>query len=195
MPLMPVDATTKSLKWSDFQTEDTDEPAPGKSVHAAYTKVTFAMSQLDIKWVDGSKPAKYRWTTEPTVTVAFDSAESWVASFVDKRPADQKAALLNHEQGHYMLTALFARDYFNELKAMAAKDYSAPATGSAELAKINAKYATSVAQGLHKTYDQKVPNPVANAVEQAKWDKAIEAAKTGNKTIKDALKAAGLISI
>jgi hypothetical protein len=48
---------------------------------------------------------------EVTVTVVFDGASSWRVP-MDQWPAQIQRELLEHEQGHYDITALIARDLF-----------------------------------------------------------------------------------
>lgn len=189
MPLMPANATTKTLVWSDFKTENADEPDAGTSTNAAYTEVSYVVGALGYTYTSG----KYRWTADPTVTVALGGG-SWVASFVAKRPPAQSNALLKHEQGHYMLTALFARDYYNELKALGTQGFDEEKAAKAAQAAIKARYTSTIVKSFHAAYDKQVTNPVSDAAVQTKWDTAIDAAKTGNKPIKDCLVAASLIT-
>lgn len=188
MPLLPPNATTRTLAWSDFKTETQDEPAAGTTTNAAYTEVSYVVGALAYTFTNG----KYRWTADPNVTVTLGGGSS-VASFVAKRPANQSNALLKHEQGHYMLTALFARDYQNELKALGAQGFDQEKDAKAAQAAIKAKYTSTTVKSFHAAYDKQVTDPVSDAAIQKKWDTAIDAAKTGNKPIKDCLSAAGLI--
>lgn len=91
----------KTLAWTDFTEKDA---APASSKLDAFTKAKWPHSydyaqNLNGKYVVSAKTFK--------VAVQMDTVSSWVVK--DK----ESDSLLDHEQGHYNITALGARDYMN----------------------------------------------------------------------------------
>ena len=60
----------------------------------------------------------YRLKDAFKVDVVFDTSASWVIPSVHQDSATEQARLLNHEQGHYDIAALVARDFFIEMMAL-----------------------------------------------------------------------------
>ena len=126
-----------SIQWTDF-TEKTTSPNPPRE---AFTSATGAPPTGIVFTGDGNgnrviKASKF------SVTLSMNKANSWVVT--DKKTS----TLLNHEQGHYNLTALSARDFLNDALALSAKTdaelqaaYDAlKASSQAELSKMNKMY-------------------------------------------------------
>lgn len=201
MPLMPFNATTKKIAWSDFEKVDKSAPGEDEIVTAAHTAVTFDISLLGTIPVPNSKPQTYR-ISDAVFTLKMPKGkgkdESWVAKFVFKRSQTDQDTLLKHEQGHYMLSALYARDYTNAVQAGTKKTYTDKKDADAALKAITDKFspprpAASPLGALHDAYDDQVTDLFADSATQKKWDKAIESAGKNNTPIKDALSSAGLI--
>src|SRR3546814_16386926 len=113
--LAPANALTRVLEWKDFGTpRRMSAPGPGEIKMAAQTAVGWVQNptQLDVGPVKGSKPTVYKLVKAPTSTVQPDKSSMWVASFVfDDWSQATRDALLVHEQIHYLVVALSARDY------------------------------------------------------------------------------------
>jgi Bacterial protein of unknown function (DUF922) len=100
----------KTIAWTDF-TEKTVSPIKNRS---AFTQAKWPFSFDFDKNVDGKYTAK-----NVKVTVGMDTVKSWVVK------DDKSDSLLNHEQGHYNITALGARDFLNgvlDLEADSSKE-------------------------------------------------------------------------
>lgn len=192
MALLPADALTKKLTWTDFTSKTVAEPAPGESVAAAYTATNYTLGPVMISYVVGSKPDQYAFKQDPIVTVSFSKALSWVGSFALARPQAEKDALLNHEQGHYMLIALCARDYLKDLMVVRNTKYASVKECQQAMNDVGAKYGPRGGQ-YHTAYDDQVANPFEKSGEQRKWDKAIADAQAGQ-NLHSCLKSAGLLT-
>ena len=71
--------------------------------------------------IRGSSPARFQLQDSFSTTVDF-GRDSFVMSWVFSRPQQFQTDLLNHEQGHYNITALVCRDCFVDV--MLLKDQS-----------------------------------------------------------------------
>lgn len=194
MPLAPANALTREMAWSDFRKEERSPPSMGEFVIAAQTAVGWIATptNLNVKAVKGRKPAVYKLEKEPTATVQLDKAQMWVASFVFDWSQAKQDALLGHEQIHYLIGALSARDYSNEFAAIGKKEYDSAQAGIDDISDALTRNSKAKAQELQDAYDDATGSNPASA-NQAKWATAVLAAKTGNKPLRATLIAAGLI--
>jgi hypothetical protein len=103
----------KQLTWADFQGSK-----PANSTFAAATKSTFIVSQPVLD------PRTHQLTDSVTVTVVFDNKASWVDPTMNQSTAQLQQELLDHEQGHYNITALVARDLFIRLMSLKGRMYA-----------------------------------------------------------------------
>lgn len=198
MPLAPANALTFQLGWSDFgEPRKMSAPGPGEFKKAALTAVgwTVDVANLNVKAVEGSKPAVYKLVQGPTATVQLNKSLMWVASFVfDDWSKAKRDALLDHEQLHYMIGALAARDYANDFDAITAKSYPSAKAGIDDIKAALARNSEAKAQALQDAYDDQTKHdPTGFKTEQAKWTAAVATAKTTGKRLRDCLKTAGLI--
>ena len=108
MPLLPANALDRILTWNDFSRRTLPAPAPGVFATAAQTAVGLNLGPLRVVAIPGSAPRRFRINTEPSVTVNFDRARSWVAAFLFGWSRAEQDALLGHEQTHYLIGALLA---------------------------------------------------------------------------------------
>ena len=78
-----------------------------------------------------------------TMEIVFDSQKSWkdpaLASNIDQ-------LILDHELGHYNITALFARDMFIDIMQLKANTYSSVADGQNDVASVFTRYQTALAK-------------------------------------------------
>jgi hypothetical protein len=110
----------RKLNWADFK-----GPVPSGTTFAAATNVGFIVTTP--RFVrDGSK---VRLDDNVTVTVKFDEAKSWRIS-MQSWPAQLEQELLEHEQVHYDITALCARDLFIQLMALKSSSWTNAAEGT-----------------------------------------------------------------
>lgn len=195
MPLVPADALTKKLTWGNFKPRKLPAPAPGVTATAAETLATIIPSprRLNFNPVKGTSPVQYQMVEKPNVTVSF-TAESWKASFIATFPQSTQDALLAHEQLHYLIMAVFARDLANELTALQKKTFQAPEDGISELDDIWLRFSSVEGQRIQDKYDGDTKHdPVAYATEQKKWRDAVEEALNKNQPLMDFLTKAKLM--
>jgi len=179
----------ETLDWRDFQA---DAPAKRSGGDEAQTEVRFGML-YDYEWDNTPTQRGYR-VDHVQVTVVVDRAKMW--SVKDSRTP----ALLKHEQGHYDIVALIARDLYNELTGWeSAKppkrfrketDLKAAADRLARQAKALAARLSGTSSTVG-VYDQQTKH-MKDAAAQEKWDKALAAARLNKTTLKTALSGLGL---
>ena len=118
------------------------------------------------------KGSTQSWSLGDSVMVAitFNSAKSWVLPTVASQSEAEKTRLLNHEQGHYNLCALIARDMFLEFMQLKAVRLSSSAAVATEVKAIHTRY-SSIAQPLQDLYDAKTQTDHGrDAAAQTRWD-------------------------
>src|SRR5262245_44515391 len=129
----------KPLIWSDYGTPRKDAPPkPGQIKTAAFTKAVPSFTGVNFTPVPGTKPTQLQLADTVTVTVTLASSSfvnNWVFSVMDKAFQD---ALLNHEQHHYDIGALLARDFFIDIMQLKAKTYATGAAANSEFNTIKA---------------------------------------------------------
>lgn len=199
MPLAPANALTRVLTWADFNPpKKMSAPTAGEIKMAAQTAVDWIQTptELKVKPVKDSKPTVYKLAKEPTATVRLNTAKMWVAGFVfDDWSQTKRDALLAHEQIHYLMGALSARDYANDFATIGAKQYDSSSAGIDDIKDALARNSQAKAQELSDAYDDDTKHdPTGFKAEQAKWAAAVIGARTTGKRLRDSLKAAGLIT-
>jgi predicted secreted Zn-dependent protease len=103
--------------------------------------------------------------TSATVTIAVDRGSSWVVR------GQESLALLQHEQGHYNITALGARDFYNQLLGLTATNCSGINTQAQQLQQL---IQTQIDQVNHR-YDARTDHG-NNAAVQRTWNTSIRSA-------------------
>lgn len=193
MSLSPANALTRTLSWSDYTQRSVSAPAPGTFALGAETRVTFGGGSLSVVPVPGARPQRFKLASEPTITVTFD-AQSWVASFVSSWPQANQDALLAHEQTHYLIAALSARDFSNELAAIAHRDYPTSSAVATDVKASQARFTAPLVQAIQDKYDADTHHdPVGNKTVQATWNTTVLSARTLNQPLRTVLKTANLI--
>jgi hypothetical protein len=169
----------KTLAWSDFQ-KKSFTPQPGVVAHLAATAVTIVptLPNPTIIPVPGKKNA-YQLSDNVVIKITFSASQSWVADWVFTQPKTYQDNLLKHEQGHYDLTALLARDLFVDLMLLKSQTFTSAGEGINAIKAILAPFQTvpSIAQKVTDKYDDKsqTHNGTDQAA-QAKWDGYIKKA-------------------
>jgi hypothetical protein len=165
----------ETLGWQDFQA-----PAPpGYTGDAALTDARFD-AQYDYDWDDTPSHKGYR-VDHVQVTVTLDRASMW-----SDKPS-RTPALLKHEQGHYDIVALVARDLFNELTGWDSAnpprrfrkqtDLKSAADRLIRQAKAQAARLSGTTSSVG-VYDTQTKHG-QDAKAQGDWDKALAAARSG----------------
>ncbi|QUL39138.1 hypothetical protein [Erythrobacter sp. JK5] len=167
MPLAPADALTKKLKWDDFTHLDKDPPKPGGTAQAALTDVDYSYTAAKV-WSDDGK--KYKMSQNPTITTRMHP-DCWVANFVFDFPQAEQDELLKHEQLHYQIGVLAARDCAEGFNALQNKEYDNTQDATDE---FNALFATLDVKKIQLKYDKDTHSqPRKFPVKQKAWATAI----------------------
>ncbi|MDJ0642222.1 MAG: hypothetical protein QNJ15_05350 [Erythrobacter sp.] len=188
MPLAPANALTKKLKWKDFTHLDKDPPKPGGSAQAALTDVDYSHNAAKV-WSDDGK--KYKMSQNPTITTRLHP-DCWVANFVFDYPKAQQDELLKHEQIHYLIGVLAARDCAEGFNALKGKEYDTVEEATEE---FNALFATLDVKKIQLKYDKDTHSqPSKFPVKQKAWADAVALVhKSKEKKLRPTLIAASLI--
>lgn len=155
---MPLDGFDTLISWSGFQN------LPGRPAGADTDAETMARYRAPkINFVGKGKAVG---VDSADVEIRFRSEESWVVQ------GKQTNYLLNHEQGHYDITALGAREYHKNLFTLTANDSKSL---QEKINKLDASFIKKISV-VNKRYDAQTDHSQKKA-EQDKWDKAIAAEK------------------
>jgi hypothetical protein len=95
---------SKVLAWSEFNTV----PASPNPPMMALTSSGYTRS--GVKFVQERDQTEYYKLKGLRVTVQFNRRSSWKVAAVAQLSADEKALLLQHEQGHFDITKIVARN-------------------------------------------------------------------------------------
>lgn len=171
----------KQLDWRDFQ-----GPVPGGTTFAAATASSFTVSNPTFQ------RGTFMLNDSVTVTVVFDPRTSWKLPELSQQPPQLQQELLEHEQGHYDITALVARDLFIHLMALKGSSYPNAAAGQRDFVDWVNMYQAKW-QKIQTTYDAETGHSQANVfvpstnlftpphqkgAPQAKWEGLIASAFT-----------------
>jgi hypothetical protein len=177
----------RQLDW-DGDYKGTPDP---KSPFEALTK-----TGADVK-VGGAIPGEssfeaagssFKLKDSVVVTVDVDRNKCWKKASVDNAPDNQRKLLLEHEQGHYDIAALIARDMFIEIMALKSRTFATRLDGSNELRSIINRHAV-LASTVDALYDSSGETghtaieflsfgPPRKPAAQAKWEGYIRRAFT-----------------
>lgn len=195
MPLLPSNALTRVLTFPEFSRRNAPAPRPGQVVTGAFTSVNYVRAGTRLIPVPGAAPRRFKFASEPTVTVTFNRAQSFVETFVFSWPQSDQVSLLGHEQIHYLITAIVARDYFNELLAVTQCDFQTTAAAQADMTAVDRRFATPTTQAIHDKYDLDTKSkPVQNVMVQTIWAATVTGSLRFNQPLRAFLRSAGLIS-
>lgn len=176
------------LGWRDFQGA---VPAGLGSGEAAYTEARLDLA-YDYDYDSATATKGYR-INHVHVQVTLDRGVMWSVK------AGRTAELLRHEQGHYDIVALLARDLYEELTGWntgrAPKRFrkETDLTGAAERLRRQTLNLLQQVGGVGSkvgVYDKQT-NHGQDAKAQEKWDKAFEAARTNGARLAAGLSALG----
>jgi hypothetical protein len=111
----------RRLAWTDYW----GPVAPG-STYAAETWMNFTVTRPRFE----PGPSGFTLADEVTITVIFDPHRSWVLPAINTSSAQQQQFLLDHEQAHYDICALCARDCFIKLMWLKTRTWPTSADGA-----------------------------------------------------------------
>src|SRR5580700_6441315 len=106
----------RQLAWQDYQ----GAVRPPNSPFAAATNMNFTVNRPSFMQGSGG----FQLVDQVTVTVVFDARASWVRPEINQAIPQQQQFLLDHEQGHYDICALSARDCFIMLMSLKGMTWS-----------------------------------------------------------------------
>jgi Bacterial protein of unknown function (DUF922) len=171
----------RRLTWDDFtREEDVPPPGPGESAQAAATKTDVPDIAVSFRTVLGSVPPKVRIDDNLTVKIVFDAKASWRAVWVKDRPQAERDWLLQHEQGHYNIAALMARDFFLDVMPLKGKVYGKQKDALDEISKLKSSTLSKI-DPLQTRYDDDTKHGSDQAV-QNRWTGMINTAFTSTRT-------------
>lgn len=159
---------TYALKWSDFK----GRIPPGKSDRDAETTVKWKATGLKVVRHSSGKGVTLKDSI--TTTINLVRKKCWV------RKGKETAALLNHEQGHYNMNALLARDELVELWQLRLQSFKTTTALQAEVTRILTAHSPTP---IRNKYDSKAETHHGlNAKAQARWDGYFKKAMTVNRS-------------
>ena len=155
-----------ALTWNDFR-----GTVPRNATLNALTSVTIVFTRLQVERTSSGVTLR----DNVIVTVTLRRMQSWA-----RAGSTRTAALLHHEQGHYNITALTARDMFIDLMQLKQRSFNNAAALQSELTRIRRLYDP---QAIHDSYDaQTETDHGRNAAQQRTWDGYIQRAFTQVRT-------------
>jgi hypothetical protein len=170
----------RTLTWSDFTVrKDIAQPQPGDIGMVAQTRATFDVSNLASSVVEGARPTAYRLADRVKVVVRLKRDECWVAAWVvaGSTSDPERRRLLKHEQGHYDIVALTARDMLAEIGGLMKKLYASAQEPIDDANSVIERYAPYY-DSIQELYDDKTNHGDVRA-EQERWNGVIARAFRG----------------
>lgn len=176
-----VEGLRKTLTWSDFKMSP-PKGEPGNAFTYATANVTFSggPANTPTEAAFESDGDGYRLKNEVVSKVSMRSGRSWKR--LDGLSERQRQLVLDHEQVHYDITALFARDMFIELMGLKQRRFDSAYHGKNAAdaimkkyerlaADVSALYDDPMETGHLAFYDDNKTN------EQERWERLIAKAK------------------
>ena len=159
-----------------------------QSVQAALTDVDYSYTAAKV-WSDDGK--KYKMSQVPTITTRMHP-DCWVADFVFDFPQKEQDDLLAHEQLHYLIGVLAARDCSDAFDALKNKEYDKVKDATEEFNKL---FASLDVKKIQRKYDKDTHSqPTKFPVKQKAWASAVDLVhKNKSKRLRPTLIAASLI--
>jgi hypothetical protein len=192
---LPADASFRRLTFNDFLPVARQPPAPGTTQVAAQTRVGHRLQPNRISFERRKflKGRVFGMKEDLNVVVVLESRRPamFVASWVFQRPQQFQNDLLNHEQGHYEIGMLNAKDFFFELERIQGSGFASAREGIAAVRNLETTLGS--AQAIHDKYDLDTSSGL-NPTMQARWDAALNAARVtfSSPSLRVALRSAGL---
>jgi len=191
----------KQLAWAHFTGRPTQQDLQKMQQVAAGASGTVGMAAIKSGFkvnFGGSKPdepvllpapgGKFTLGDDITLTVDFDATSSWKQ--IDPLTLKGQELLLDHEQGHYDLSALMARDCFIDLMQLKTKVFDTQSEGQTAAKEIVKKYKDKL-ELVQKKYDDDTIHgawvtptmgPERKETFQTKWEMFITRARTVERT-------------
>ena len=149
---------TYSISWSDF-TQLSARPHGENEDAQIHPDISFSNFQL-------ARNGRAATISGVDVNISLVSNDCWVVR------AQMTNDLLTHEQGHYDIVALSAREFYNTLMGLSAASVHALQT---KVTRLHTKFQSS-ATAVDSRYDTQT-NHSRNTQKQQQWNKAITVEK------------------
>lgn len=176
------------LKWDDYKGARAPATAPPNALAATRSEIDRRVGGAlpGTASFEGSGGA-FKLKDSVVITVSINPI-SWKSSAVAALPYLEDKLLLEHEQGHYNIAALLARDQFIEIMALKGRTFASQAEGARALAAITSRYDADLTK-VDNLYDDKgetdhipwvkvMARPVEKSDPQKKWERYIDKAFT-----------------
>ena len=154
---MALTGFNHTVKWNEFRVLN---QRPSGETEDAYLKTRY-----DYNFDYAESPGQNCRVTSATVTIRVDRSESWVVR------GQQSTSLLNHEQGHYNITALGARALYNQILHLTMPSCQ----GILSQVRILSDQIQRQIDRVNARYDQRT-NHGTNASAQRTWNSSIQSA-------------------
>jgi hypothetical protein len=164
------------LAWNIFPRRRGAAPSAGQTGTAAQTGVSISSHGISFHPIRGSRPPQFQLVDSITVTVSFNANQSFVMEWVFQKSQNFQNDLLSHEQGHYNMNALIARDFFIDVMQLKSQSFQNAHDGLNAVNQIRA-YSLAKIQDISNLYDNDTSNGL-NATGQAQWNGFIRSAFT-----------------
>jgi hypothetical protein len=158
------------LAWSDYPQHHSPAPGPGQTAFAAQTSTNINLSGFAVDPIPGSTSVRLR--DNITVTIEFVRHQSWVENWVFSKPQAYQDDLLVHEQGHFKLAGLLARDAFLAMMRMKVNSYASSSALQADLNVIQTNI-LGKATALDQKYETDTDHGMV-AAQQTSWNGFIQ---------------------
>jgi predicted secreted Zn-dependent protease len=155
---MSITKFNHNVQWNEFTEKN---QRPNNTQEDAYICATFRYS-----YNTQSPPKQACHVTAVNISITVSRAESWVIR------GQQNAILLRHEQGHYDITALGAREIHDRIFALSATQCS---TINSQAQQIEREVQRLITQ-TNTRYDNQT-NHGSNAAAQQRWESSPRNAK------------------
>lgn len=178
----------RKLKWDDFKGK-----VPAGSSYLSGTKMGVDRKVGGAAFGTGSFEASgstFTLKDAVVITIQFDEQKSWKNT--DSLNATQEQLLLEHEQGHYDIAALVARDMFIAIMALKAQTFPSAQDGLNALNTVANKYAAqmtkidnlydSAGETGHRAFESLSIGAPRKPPEQVKWEGYLKRARTEERT-------------
>ena len=166
----------RTLQWSDFGTpRKSADPSPGVRATAAFTDADFSFTAGPSPLPVLDPPRKFTLNDNLEITINFKPT-SFVNDWVFRRDQAFQDMVLKHEQHHYDITALIARDQFIDLMQLKLQTFDSIMDVQIAINAIRGTYKGKIAS-INSLYDTQTKDG-RDPAEQVKWDGFINTAFT-----------------
>lgn len=174
------------LQWSDFKQVDTPPPGEDGEDNTGQAAAVRAYASLD-NVRTGIDPLRKEWhVSEADVSIQVDRERSWVLrKVVLAGDSAELRALLAHEQQHYNITAIGARDLYGKLLKMKAKYDTEDAGKIATAIVMEARRNTSTVNARYDGAMKCGTNHGLQVQNQATWEHRIAKALGARGTLSE----------